>query len=128
MHAFVRRSWRPAARAAFWAALLFAVTMALVPRPPELPGSPSDKLQHVAAFAVLAWLGAAAWPALPLLRLGLGLAAVGLFIEIAQAVPALGREADPVDLAVDVAALVAALAPVAVYRRRARPPSRSTRS
>ena len=30
-------------RFAFWAAVLFAFTMAVVPQPPQLPGAPSDK-------------------------------------------------------------------------------------
>jgi hypothetical protein len=49
--------------------------MALLPKPPTLPGTPSDKLQHVAAFAVLSALAAAAWPRAPLVRTGLLLAA-----------------------------------------------------
>ena len=95
--------------------------MALLPQPPALPGSPSDKLQHMAAFAVLAWLGAAAYRGLPLLRLGLLLSGVGLFIELAQLIPALNREADLVDLIVDMAAIALALAGVALWRRRRAP-------
>ena len=114
-------SWRGGLRAAFWCALIFAVTMALLPQPPALPGSPSDKLQHMAAFAVLAGLGAAAYPELPLLRLGLFLAGVGLFIEIAQLIPALNREADLIDLIADIVAAAVILAGVALWRRRRAP-------
>src|SRR5438094_451884 len=44
----------PLRRVLFWAAALFAFVMAILPHPPELPGNPSDKLQHMAAFAPLA--------------------------------------------------------------------------
>ena len=48
----------PVRRLLFWAAAIFALVMAVLPHPPELPGDPSDKLQHVAAFATLGLLGA----------------------------------------------------------------------
>ena len=47
-------------RLLFWGAALFALIMALDPHPPSFPGEPSDKVEHMIAFAVLAALGAAA--------------------------------------------------------------------
>ena len=35
--------------------------MALLPKPPELPGNPGDKIQHMIAFATLGVLAAAGW-------------------------------------------------------------------
>ena len=70
--------WRASrsARAIFWAAACFAFVMAVVPHPPEMPGEPNDKVQHIVAFATLA----AAWqlclsrrPRLSQLLLGLSL-------------------------------------------------------
>jgi len=46
-----------ASRGLFWTAAAFALVMAIVPHPPELPGQPSDKVQHIVAFATLALLG-----------------------------------------------------------------------
>ena len=37
--------------------------MAVLPHPPQLPGEPTDKIQHVLAFTVLTALACAAWPA-----------------------------------------------------------------
>ena len=34
----------------FWASVLVAVTFALLPHPPRVPGEPSDKIQHIIAF------------------------------------------------------------------------------
>ncbi len=84
-------------RVGFWAALVFAFVMALLPHPPQLPGAPSDKVQHVAAFAILAALGAAAYRSTSLMRLLAGLSTFGALIEFLQAIPVLNRDSDPVD-------------------------------
>ena len=94
-------------RIAFWAALLFALVMASLPQPPPVPGAPSDKVQHILAFAVLAGLGSAAYPRLPALKLILALSAFGALIELVQLVPALHRDADPVDWIADTVAAAA---------------------
>ena len=41
----------------FLAALVFTQAMAWLPHPPSLPGNPNDKIQHIAAFACLSFLG-----------------------------------------------------------------------
>jgi hypothetical protein len=97
-------------RLAFWAALLFACVMALLPRPPQLPGNPSDKVQHILAFAVLTALALAAYPRTGWLKIGIGLAVVGAAIELAQLIPALGREGSWLDWAADCGAVAVVLA------------------
>ncbi|HEX3422704.1 MAG TPA: hypothetical protein VHS33_04795 [Sphingomicrobium sp.] len=98
-------------RALFWAAALFALVMALLPHPPQIPGNPSDKVQHVAAFATLGLLGFYAYPRLSALWLIAALSLFGAFIEIAQAIPMLHRDSDPVDWITDtIACLVIVLA------------------
>lgn len=95
-------------RYAFFLALAFTFVMAILPRPPQLPGAPSDKLQHILAFATLAGLGAVAFSRLRLWRLVAGLALLGGLIEVIQAIPALHRDSEAADFLADV--LAAALA------------------
>lgn len=96
--------------AAFWAALLFAVVMALVPVPPPVPGNPSDKVQHMVAFAVLTTLALAAYPRTNAAGIAIALFALGGLIEVAQLIPALGREGSWLDFAADCAAVLATMA------------------
>ncbi len=105
-------------RAGFWVALVFAFVMALLPQPPQLPGAPSDKVQHVVAFATLAALGATAYRSTSMIRLLLALSVLGALIEFLQAIPALNRDSDPVDWIADTCA--AALVLVAVRRWRSK--------
>jgi VanZ family protein len=88
----------------YWAAMLFAFVMAVMPHPPMLPGEPSDKVQHIVAFIVLAVLGRLAYPETRKRVLLFGLMAFGALIEIAQAIPLLHRDADPYDWVADTAA------------------------
>jgi VanZ family protein len=93
-------------RTLFWAAALFALVMALLPHPPEIIGA-SDKIQHVAAFATLGLLGFYAYPRVSALRLVASLSLFGALIEIAQAIPMLHRDSDPIDWLTDtIASLV----------------------
>ena len=92
---------RTAARLGLAAALLAITWLALTPQP-DAPGLGWDKLNHVAAFLVLAALAEAGWPgraALPR-RLAL-LLGYGLGIELVQALLTY-REASAVDFAADV--------------------------
>ena len=84
--------------------LKFALVMALLPHPPQVPGNPSDKVQHVAAFATLGLLGFYAYPRLSVLRLIVALSLFGAFIEVAQAIPAIRRDSDPLDWIADTLA------------------------
>lgn len=102
----------------FWAAAAFAFVMAVLPHPPELPGEPNDKVQHVAAFASLALLGSFAYPATALLQLLLRLSLFGAFIEVVQAIPALHRDSDMFDWIADTIAAGGVLLALAWARRR----------
>lgn len=104
----------------FWAAVAFALVMALLPKPPQLPGSPSDKIQHVLAFSVLAALGTSAYPRASLLRLGAWLSLFGAMIEALQAIPQLHRDASLLDWLADSAAVAAVLALVRLWRDHVR--------
>jgi VanZ family protein len=104
----------------FWAAALFALVMALIPQPPELPGHPSDRLQHIAAFATLGMLGSLAYPRASAMRLIAGLSLFGALIEAAQAIPSLHRDSDPLDWVADTVACTVAVIAVRWWRSRAR--------
>jgi VanZ family protein len=103
---------------AFWAALLFAFVMAVLPKPPQLPGQPSDKIQHILAFAVLAGLAAAAYPRTSLLKILLLLSIFGASIELVQLIPGLHREGDWIDWAADTLAAGVVLVVAAFVRKR----------
>lgn len=104
---------------AFWAAAVFALTMAVLPHPPQLPGSPSDKIQHIAAFATLGLLGGLAFPRTAIPRLILLLSLFGAAIEVIQAIPALNRDSDVVDWIADTVACAIPLAALGWWRGRA---------
>lgn len=108
------------ARLAFWSAAVFALVMALLPQPPNLPFEPSDKFQHGVAFMTLAALATCAYPKISLLRIGVALCLFGAAIEFFQMIPALHRDAQVSDWIADAAAIVATLILVAVLRRRSR--------
>lgn len=108
-------------RQAFWAATIFAFVMAVLPHPPQLPGEPTDKVQHMLAFAVLAGLAVAGWPDAAGWRLLLGLSAFGALIEFVQAIPALHRDADWRDWLADTGAILFVLALAAALRRDNQP-------
>lgn len=105
-------------RLLFWSAALFAFVMAVLPHPPELPGEPSDKIQHVAAFATLGLLGAWAYARKPLPLLLGGLSLFGALIEVVQSIPSLHRDADVKDWVADTLACGLVLA-IAAWRRKA---------
>lgn len=98
-------------------ALVFAVTMALLPHPPRVPGNPWDKAQHMTAFATLAVLAALSFPRMPLGRIGERLSFIGALIEVLQAIPALHRDCDIMDWIADTFAIIVVLTIVALIRR-----------
>ena len=83
--------------------------MALLPKPPEMPGEPGDKIQHMMAFATLGTLAAAGWRDRPLAVLFGWLAGFGAAIELFQAIPVLHRDAEWLDWLADMAAAAVAL-------------------
>ena len=108
----------PARRLLFWAAAIFAFVMAIIPHPPEIPGEPNDKIQHMVAFGTLGLLSAWAYARAPLVRLVVGLSAYGAFIELVQAIPSLHRDSDVKDWVADTVASAIVLLIVAFWRRR----------
>jgi VanZ family protein len=103
-------------RTAFWGAALFALVMASLPHPPPLPGTPSDKIQHIIAFVTLTGLAAFAYPASRVIVIFLALSGFGGAIELVQAIPALHRDASLLDWIADTAAVGITLAAVAALR------------
>jgi hypothetical protein len=112
-----KRTVRLVPLALFYGALVFAVVMATLPHPPRVPGDPVDKVQHIIAFATLAWLGAAAYPRMPLPRLGERLSFLGALIEVVQSIPALHRDCDIMDWVADTLAIGVVLLLVGLARR-----------
>ena len=104
------------ARVAFCFALVFAVTMALLPHPPQVPGG--DKYQHMAAFGTLTVLAAAGWPRAELLRIGERLSFLGALIEVIQSIPALHRDCDVMDWIADTAIVIGVVSVVWMSRLR----------
>lgn len=105
-------------RATFWAATCFAFVMAVLPHPPQVPGEPNDKVEHIIAFATLAALGSFAYPRAALAKLLAGLSLFGALIEVVQAIPAVQRDSDVKDWLADTAAVAVVLA--LVWWRRGR--------
>ena len=103
----------------FWAAAAFAFVMAVLPHPPQVPGAPNDKIQHIIAFVTLAALGAWAYRRTPLLKLAIGLSLFGALIEVVQMIPALHRDSDVLDWIADTAAVMGVLLLVSWWRRDA---------
>ena len=97
------------ARVAFVIAGVFAFVMATLAHPPVLPGHPSDKLQHVLAFATLGVLSAYGFSDRPLVALFAVLTIYGGVIELVQAIPVLHRDSDILDLLADMVAAGSAL-------------------
>jgi VanZ family protein len=105
---------------AFWAAMLFGFVMAVLPKPVALPGNPSDKVQHIVAFLVLAALASLAYPRAKPLKIGIGLCAYGALIEFVQMIPALNRDAELLDWIADTVAASVVLVLFALFRRSRR--------
>jgi len=93
----------------FWVGVAFAFIMALLPKPPRVPFNPSDKIQHMIAFGVLACLASHAYFRTSLVKLGLGLAVFGALIEVLQSIPLLHRDSSAVDWLADCAAIAVVL-------------------
>ena len=83
--------------------------MALLPKPPEIPGEPGDKIQHMMAFFTLGTLAAAGWRDRTLVKLFAWLAGFGGAIELFQMIPTLHRDAELLDWIADMAAAAVAL-------------------
>jgi len=113
--------WLPLVRIAFWLALIFAVTMALLPKPPPVMGEVGDKYQHMTAFACLSVLASLGYHKTPWLRIAERLSFVGALIEVLQSIPALQRDCDIRDWMADTVSILVTLAVVTLVRRWWRP-------
>jgi len=106
------------ARLLFWGALLFAVVMAILPRPPHTPIDQfGDKFEHMLAFGTLAALAALGYMQTPLLRIAERLSFLGAMIEVVQSIPALHRDCDIMDWVADTTIILIVLAIAAPIRR-----------
>jgi VanZ family protein len=92
----------------FWLALIAITLLALSPRPPAVADLGWDKLNHLAAFALLGLLARLAWPAQSLVRWLLSLLVYGGLLEIAQGLTP-NRQAEWGDLLADALGLLLAL-------------------
>lgn len=105
----------------FWLALAGATALAIMPQPPVLPtDNLGDKFNHMLAFATLAALAAAAWPAAPRLRVIERLSFLGAMIELVQSIPGLNRDCDLRDWIADTLAIVVVTGIAALIARRKR--------
>ena len=107
----------------FWLALLAVMAAATTPVAVPLPATANDKVQHMLAFALLAFLALRAYPVAGWLRVLAGLALYGALIEIVQMIPALHRMSEWRDWAADLAGVAIALIirGLVAARRLARP-------
>lgn len=106
-------------RLAFLLAVVVALVMALLPRPPHTPiDGLGDKFAHMLAFLVLTSLAVLGWPRAGLLRQLVGLSAFGALIEVLQAIPVLHRDSQLSDWIADTAATAVILLVAAVLRAR----------
>jgi VanZ family protein len=95
-------------RRAFFVCAALAFVMALIP-PPDIPGEPGDKIQHMMAFFTLGAIASAGWRDRTAVRLFSWLAAFGAAIELFQSIPVLHRDAELLDWLADMAAAAVAL-------------------
>jgi VanZ family protein len=79
---------------------------------------PWDKAEHFIAFFSLTVLAATAFPATPLLLIGVLLSAFGALIEVVQGLDFVGRDEDFWDWVADTIAIGAAVLPMLVARWR----------
>lgn len=105
------------ARIAFVCALIFAVVMALLPKPPDIAPGVGDKYLHMLAFATLTLLARLGYPAASSLVIGERLSFLGALIEVFQSIPMLHRDCDPMDWVADTAAVAVVLFAWAVVHR-----------
>ncbi|WP_157083019.1 hypothetical protein [Novosphingobium lentum] len=103
----------------FWGAAVFAVTMAVLPKPPQMPMDKfGDKFEHMLAFSVLTVLANLSYRAMPRLRIAERLSFLGALIEVVQSIPALHRDCDIRDWVADTLAILVVTALCALVARR----------
>lgn len=110
MQALVQKLFAPQVlRPLFWLLFAFALVMALLPKPPQLPIDQfGDKFAHMLAFAALAGVANLAWQTRSWWMIALRLSAFGAAIELLQAISVLHRDSDISDWVADTIAILAA--------------------
>jgi VanZ family protein len=105
-------------RLLFWAATIFAITMALWPLATPVPTAGlNDKWQHMIAFFTLTILAGLAYPGLRLRTITVAMILLGLAIEVAQwGLPMLNRQGSGLDWLADGAATFVGLGLLASVR------------
>ena len=103
-------------RTIFWIAIVISFLAAINPQPPQLPGQPNDKVQHIMVFLILGALGLFAFPRTRPVILLAWLSAFGAFIEFVQMIPALHRDGDILDWIADTAAAAVILTALHLIR------------
>ena len=105
-------------RLLFWAATIFALTMALWPLATPVPtGGIGDKWQHMVAFFTLTVLAGLAYPRQRWRSIAVAMILLGLAIEIVQwGLPVLHRQGSGLDWLADAAATLVGLAVIAIIR------------
>ena len=104
-------------RTIFWIAIVLSFLAAINPQPPQLPGQPNDKVQHIMAFLMLGTLAFLAFPRSSPIKLLIGLSVFGALIEFTQMIPVLHRDGDVMDWIADTGAAAVILAVLHVLRR-----------
>ena len=106
-------------RVLFWLALVFAVVMAVLPSPPNLPIDRfGDKFAHILAFGTLSGLAAFGFSSEVRWRVAERLSFVGALIEVVQGIPALHRDSDIRDWIADTLAIIVVMAIAALLQPR----------
>lgn len=101
----------------FWAALLFAYVVALMPEGEAPKIASSDKTEHMIAFLTLSVLARLAFPRTAAVWTGLCLAGFGALIEMTQLIPSFHRDGNWADWLADCAAIVVGLIVAATILR-----------
>ena len=110
------------ARLAMLGAGIVLFALAVLPAGTEQPlFIGEDKLKHVGAFGVLAFLARLSWPRLPYWSLALGLTGFGVMIELVQGVSGWGRTASVADVIADLVGLALGCAAYEALRNWRRP-------
>lgn len=103
------------------AALAFAVVVAWFAFRPAMEvegGLPWDKANHAVAFLILTILTGLGWPRLPTAFLFALMMVAGVMMEVVQGLPAIGRDADVMDVVADGVGTLIGLAALWVLSRR----------
>ncbi|RYD99286.1 MAG: hypothetical protein EOP61_14710 [Sphingomonadales bacterium] len=102
----------------FWTVLAFVYAIAIMPSPDAPDLGAGDKVNHIAAFLTLSFLGRAGYRFRPVWQLAIGLSLFGALIELTQSIPILRRDGNISDWAADSAAIIVALAISLACERR----------